>query len=79
MINAPILSYPRMDGDFILDTDASNESIGAVLAQIQDGQEKVICYASRAMTKAEKNYSVTRKELLAVVTFVAQFEALLTG
>ncbi|KAG5900735.1 hypothetical protein JTB14_038253 [Gonioctena quinquepunctata] len=44
LINAPILSYPLPKGKFILDTDASNGGLGAVLSQIQEGQEKVIGY-----------------------------------
>jgi len=56
------------DGDpFILDTDACDVSIGGVLSQVQDGEERVIAYASRSLSKQERNYCVTRKELLAVV------------
>ena len=63
LVTAPILGYPDVEGGtFILDTDASNEAIGAVLSQIQDGKEIVIAYASRTLTSPEKNYCVTRKE-----------------
>jgi hypothetical protein len=44
---------------FILDTDASNSCIGAVLSQVQNGQEKAIAFASRSMTKSERKYCVT--------------------
>ena len=49
LTESPILSYPSKDDAdiFILDTDASNTGIGAVLSQIQEGHEKVISYASR--------------------------------
>ena len=76
---APILAYPIPDLDYILDTDASNEGIGAVLSQVIDGEERVICYASRVLNKAEKNYCTTRKELLAVVVFLKQFRQYLYG
>ena len=66
---APILGYPCDKGDFILDTDASQCAIGAVLSQVQDGREVVIAYGSRRLTKSERNYCVTRQELLAIVWF----------
>ena len=44
LTNTPILAYPRNKDSFILDTDASNTSMGAVLSQIQDGKEKIIAY-----------------------------------
>jgi hypothetical protein len=51
-----IMAYPEDHGDFILDTDACDSSIGAVLSQIQDGRLRVIAYGSRTLNKAEKNY-----------------------
>ncbi|MES9880251.1 MAG: RNase H-like domain-containing protein [Sedimenticola sp.] len=79
LTTAPILAYPDISAEFILDTDASNESIGAVLSQVQDGMERVVSYGSRSLTKAERNYAVTRKELLAIVYFVKQFRPYLLG
>lgn len=73
LVSAPILAYPRYSDPFILDTDASDRGIGAVLSQIQDGKERVIGYGSRTLTKAERNYCVTRREMLAVVTFTRHF------
>ena len=77
--SAPILSFPDFSKPFLLDTDASQEGIGAVLSQISDGNEHVIAYASRTLSKAERKYSVTRKELLAVVTFTNHFRPYLLG
>ncbi|KAL5475730.1 hypothetical protein EMCRGX_G025580 [Ephydatia muelleri] len=66
----PILSYPDFTKPFNLDTDASNDGIGGVLSQLdKDGREHVVAYGSHLLTKPERNYCVTRKELLAVVTF----------
>jgi len=70
---------PTNDGQFILDTDASDIGLGAVLSQIQDGDEKVIAYASRTLQKPEKNYETTRKELLAVKFGLQQFRQYLLG
>ena len=80
LIRAPILGYPDVNGGpFILDTDASNRSIGCVLSQIQDGKERVMQYASRTLNSHEKNYCVTRKEMFAVVYFVKYFKHYLLG
>ena len=79
LTSAPCLSYPRKEGTFILDADASQVCIGAELSQQQDGQEKVVCYASRVLTPVQRRYCTTRKELLAVVTFCRQFRHYLLG
>lgn len=62
LVSSSILSSPTNEGRFILDTDASNHGIGAVLSQIQDGTEKVIAYISQVLSKSERNYCVTRRE-----------------
>ena len=79
LTSAPILAMPQDDQPYRLDTDASNDAIGAVLSQVQDGQERVVAYASRLLNKSEKNYCVTRRELLAVVFFIKQFRNYLLG
>jgi len=79
LISSPILAMPADEGEYRLDTDASNFSIGAVLSQVQDGEEKVIAYASRMLVGPERNYCVTRKELLALVFFTKQFRQYLLG
>ena len=79
MTNAPVLAFPDENSSFILDTDASETGIGAVLSQIQDNQERVIAYASRKLNKSERRYCVTRRELLAVVNFVKHFRHYLYG
>jgi transposase InsO family protein len=79
LTNTPVLAFPNNIGMFVLDTDASNTGIGAVLSQIQRGQERVIAYASRKLTKAERRYCTTRKELLAVHYFVRYFKHYVYG
>jgi len=75
----PVLSYPMQEGEFILDTDASNYGIGSVLSQVQDGEEKVLAYGSKKLTREQINYCVTRKELLAVVYFTTYYKHYLLG
>ena len=79
LISHPVLAMPSDEGEFRLDTDASYSAIGAVLSQVQDGEERVIAYASRTLSQPEQNYCVTRKELLAVVHFVKQFRPYILG
>lgn len=79
MLTAPVLGYPKPEDLFILDTDASNHSIGAELSQIQDGKEVVIAYASMSLNAQQRKYCTTRKELLALVTFLHHFRFYLLG
>ena len=73
MVESPILAHPDFTKPFVLDTDASDTAIGGVLSQNIDGKERVIAFASRTLTKSERRYCVTRKELLALVHFVKYF------
>ena len=73
------MAYPRDEGQYILDTDASGLSIGAVLSQVQNGVERVIAYGSRTLCRAERNYCVTDRELLAVKYFVEHYKQYLLG
>ena len=79
LTTAPVLAYPTASGRFTLDTDASERGIGAVLSQEQNGQERVVAYFSRSLNRRERNYCVTRKELLAVVKATEKFHYYLYG
>ena len=74
----PILDFPNVKEQFILYTDASLTAMGAVLAQVQDGKERAVCYASKAFSKSQTNYSSTKREFLAIVTFTRQFKVYLS-
>ena len=68
-----MLNHPEPNETLLLDTDASDNSIGAELSQIQDGVEKTISFASKVLTPQQRIYCTTRKELLAIVVFTRQF------
>ena len=63
-----------MNEPFIIYTDASQFAIGAVLAPVQNGLERVICYASKSLNKAQSRYSTTKRELLAIVNYTRHFK-----
>ncbi|GFY02196.1 retrovirus-related Pol polyprotein from transposon 412 [Trichonephila clavipes] len=69
LTSAPVLTYPEIREQFILDTESSHESVGAVLSQDIDGLERVITYFSKCLSKPERNYCVARKELFSIVKF----------
>ena len=72
MTTSPVLQYPNFssENEFILKTDASGISVGAVLC---NSDNRPIAYASRTLNKAEKNYPTIEKELLAIVWSVKYF------
>nr|CAX83699.1 Gag-Pol polyprotein [Schistosoma japonicum] len=83
LTSPPILAFPDTSengGEFVLDTNAGSSAIGAVLSQVaQDGQERVIAYASRRLGKSKARYSTTRREMLALVKFLQHFRHYLLG
>lgn len=79
LISPPVMAHPKSDGLFVLDTDACDVCIGACLSQIQDGEERVIAYGSKSLSKTERNYCVTDRELLAVRYFCEYYRAYLLG
>lgn len=76
---APVVNIPREVGEMVLDTDASQVGLGAVLQQWQEGELKVTGYASRVLQKPEISYCTTRLELTAVVFGLKYFRQFLLG
>ena len=71
--SAPVLHRPDFNSRFVIQTDASDSGLGAILFHVIDGQERVLEFASRALTRAEHNYSVTERECLAVLWAMENF------
>ena len=66
-MNSPVLAFADYTKDFLLETDAAKEGLGAVLSQKQeDGWFHPVAYGSRALTTHEKNYHSTELEFLAL-------------
>ena len=63
LIQAPILAFPTESGDYILDTDASNFGLCGVLSQIQNYEECVIAYCSRALRPSQRKYCTTKRDV----------------
>ena len=63
---SPALAYADFKAPFILHTDVSGDGLGAMLYQVQEGKQRVIAYASRSLSRSERNYPVHKLEFLAL-------------
>jgi len=79
LMKEPLLVYPDLTQPFILDTDASGFALGGVLSQVRDGRERVIAYSSKTLSRTERNYCTTKRELLGVVSMIHHFRPYLWG
>ena len=70
---------PNWQLPFEVMCDASDFAVGVVLSQREDGKPYVIYYASKTLNEAQRNYTTTEKELLAVVFALDKFRAYLVG
>ena len=73
------LAYPQRKQIFILDTDASDVAVGAILSTTVDGVERPIAFFSRVMNSAQRNYCPTRRELFAVIAGLQHFRHYCVG
>ena len=73
MLKPPVLSMPDRKGRFILYSDTSKIATGSVLYQHQGGRPRLIAYASKRMTEAAKNYSITELEMCGLAINIATF------
>jgi len=71
-VSAPVLAFHCFGEKFVVDCDASDYALGAIISQWQDGDERVIAYASRVLEDHGRRYSTT-KEMLAMVYVINHF------
>ena len=79
LATAPVLALPVDDAQIVVDCDASDTGVGAVLSMILNGEEKPICYASRTYSQQETNWCITRREMLAMIYALKQFRQYCLG
>ncbi|CAH8497738.1 unnamed protein product [Dicrocoelium dendriticum] len=79
VVSAPLVAIFDESCRTFVSTDASDVGLGAVLSQIQNGEEKVIAYASRKLSDSERHYSVGEKEALACVWACEKWHLFLFG
>ena len=75
----PILKLPDLERPFVLQTDASDVGLGAVLFQEFEEGKMPVAYASRKLLDREKRYAVIEKECLAIVWAISKFQRYLFG
>ncbi|GFU76754.1 retrovirus-related Pol polyprotein from transposon 297 [Trichonephila clavipes] len=78
-MSPPILKQAVSPKPFLIRTDASNYALGAVLLQGEDKEEHPVEFASRLLNPAERNYSTTEREALAVVWALNKFRGYIDG
>ena len=80
LCQSPVLRNPDFDKQFLLQTDASDRRVGAVLSQQdEDGRDRPIAYFSRKLLPWETRYSTVEKECLAIKLGVEAFSVYLIG
>ena len=80
LCQSPILCSPDFDKEFVLQTDASDIGVGAVLSQMdEDGKDRPVAHFSRKLLPREQRYSTIEKECLAIKLAVETFKVYLLG
>ncbi len=79
LTSEPVLRAPDFSCPFLLQTDASDTGLGAILSQIQEGEEHPVLYISRKLTSAERNYATVEKKALAIKWAVLELSYYLLG
>lgn len=79
LVTTPVLMSPDFSKPFVIQCDASDVGLGGLLLQNIDGKESVIAYASRSLSRTERNQSVTQRELMALIFSIETFRYFIEG
>ncbi|GFU92223.1 retrovirus-related Pol polyprotein from transposon 297 [Trichonephila clavipes] len=80
LIDKPVLYAPNFEREFIVQTDASNAGMGAVLTQLNEqGEEHPILYLSKKFSEVEKRYCTTEKKCASIVFAIKRLHYYLDG
>ncbi|KAG2210687.1 hypothetical protein INT45_003171, partial [Circinella minor] len=79
LISDTVLAFPDMNAPFSISCDASLSGIGAVLYQENNGTKKFISFVAKSLSKSERKYSATKRELLALVFSLKKFHKYVYG
>ena len=79
LTTAPVLARSDVSKPFYVQCDASGSALGAVLVQEYEDGEHPILYISRALNSAERNYTTTERECLALVWSLKKLRPYLEG
>jgi hypothetical protein len=74
-----ILSFPDFSKPFFIATDASQSGIAGVLFQKTNDKQNFISFAARSLSKSERNYGATQRELLAIIFSLQKFNDYIYG
>ena len=79
LLQTPILAFPNFRHPFVIDTDASETALGAVLSKLIDREERPIAFESRVLSKTEVKYATTKREALGIVQAMKWFRPYIYG
>ena len=79
LVNPPLLIHPEIGGHFYILTDASDGACGAAICHLREGIFRPVVYYGYTFGKAERNYSVTEREGLAVIKVLKAHDSMLSG
>ena len=79
LLSTPTMTFLRLQQSSILYTNASKFAKGTALTQVQNGMERAICYVAKELLNLQTSYSITRREILAVVSSARNFRHYLLG